>query len=108
MKDILGLVKDISASWNELGCELEIPSDDRATLQKDGRHTDKDRLELVLRNWVQNETKEVKWKVILKALEVLKRRDVIKKVIEYLETPEIHKRYISMKDFSPCPSFSFD
>ena len=108
MKDILGLVKDISASWNELGGELEIPSDDRSSLQKDGRHTDKDRLEFVLRNWIQYETKDVKWKVILKALDVLRRRDLIKKVIEYLETPEIHKRYISMKDFSPCPSFSFD
>ena len=108
MKDILGLVKDISASWNELGGELEILSNERITLQKDASHTDKDRLEFVLRNWIQNETKEVKWKVILKALEVLKRRDLIKKVIQYLETPEIHRRYISMKDFSPCPSFSFD
>ena len=105
MKDILGLVKDISASWNELGCELEIPPNDRLTLQNDGRHTDKDRLEFVLRNWIQNHTKEVKWKVILEALQVLKRKDVIKKVIENLEIPEIHKRYISMKDFTPCPSF---
>ena len=108
MKDILGLVKDISASWNELGAELEIPPDDRSSLQKDGRHTDKDRLEFVLRNWIQYETKDVKWKVILKALDVLRRRDLMKKVIEYLETPEIHRRYISMKDFSPCPFFSFD
>ena len=108
MKDILGLVKDISALWNELGVELQIPLDDRSSLQKDGRHTDKDRLEFVLRNWIQYETKDVKWKVILKALDVLRRRDLIKKVIEYLETPEIHKRYISMKDFTPCPSFFFD
>ena len=103
MKDILGLVKDISASWNELGGALEIPSDDRNSLQKDGRHTDKDRLEFVLRNWIQNETKEVKWEVILEALKVLQRKDLIKKVIEHMEKPEIYRKYISMKDFYRCP-----
>ena len=103
MKDILGLVRDISASWNELGGALEIPSDDRNSLQKDGRLTDKDKLEFVLRNWIQNETKEVKWEVILEALKVLQRKDLIKKVIEHMEKPEIYRKYISMKDFYCCP-----
>ena len=101
-KDLLGLIKDVAAQWNELGSELEISYDKRTTLRGDISHTDRDRLESVLKKWIGNETKEVKWRVILKALEVLERKDIIKKVIEYLETPEIHCKYISMKDFSPC------
>ena len=104
MKDIFGLIRDISASWNQLGGELEIPLNDRKSLQGDARQTVEDKLEFVLSKWIQNETKEVKWKVILKALEVLKRKDLKKKVIEYLETPEIYTKYFSMKDFYPCPS----
>ena len=91
--------------WYELGTELEIPHNDRTSLKGDASHTDRVRLESVLKNWIENETKEVKWRVILKALEALKRKDLIRKVIEYLETPEIHKRYISKYDFSPYPSF---
>ena len=100
MKDVLGLVKDISASWNELGAELGVSLNYRTTLKGD---TDSVRLEVVLKNWIENETKEVKWEVFLEALKALKRRDLIKKVVKYLETPEIHRRYILMDDFSPCP-----
>ena len=102
MKDILGLVKDISASWNELGAELAIPMNDRTTFQNRNLQ-DNDRLEIVLRHWIQNETKEVKWEVILEALRVLQRKDLIKKVIEHMEKPEIYRKYISMKDFYCCP-----
>ena len=103
MKDILGLVKDISASWNELGAELVIPMNDRTTFQN-RNPTDNGRLEIVLRHWIQNETKEVKWEVILEALRVLQRKDLIKKVIEYMEKPEIlYRKYILMKDFYCFP-----
>ena len=102
MKDILGLVKDISASWNELGAEFAIPMNDRTTFQNRNLQ-DNDRLEIVLRHWIQNETKEVKWEVILEALRVLQRKDLIKKVIEHMEKPEIYRKYISMKDFYCCP-----
>ena len=70
--------------------------------------TDNNRLEYVLTNWIRNQTKEVKWRVILKVLDALKRKDLIKKVIAYLEKPETYRKYISMDDFSPsrfslCP-----
>ena len=101
IKDVLGLVKDISPSWYELGAELHVPHNDREFLRRDGRMTDRDRLEYVITNWIENETEDVKWKVILKALQKLRRRDLIKRVIEYLEEPQIHRKYISMVDYSP-------
>ena len=101
--DILGLVKDISALWNELGSELCVPLNDRNTLRNDRTLSDNDRLEYVLNSWIGNETKEVKWKVIVDALKVLKRKDLVRQVIMYLEKPETYRKYISMHDFFPCP-----
>ena len=101
IKDVFGLVKDISPSWNELGAELHVPHNYRESLGRDGRMTDRDRLECVITNWIGNETKEVKWRVILEALRPLKRKDLIKKVINYLEEPQIYEKYISLVDFSP-------
>ena len=100
--DVLGLVKDISVLWNELGSELDVPLDYRQTLRKDISLSNKDRLEFVLTHWIGNETKEVKWKVILEALKELKRKDIINKVINYLENQETYTKYISKKNFIPC------
>ena len=102
IKDVFYLVKDISASWNALASELYIPMNDRDTLRKDRSLSDQHRLESVLCKWIENETKEVKWRVILEALKALKRKDLIRKVIRYLEEPQIYRKYISMDDFSPC------
>ena len=100
-KDVLRLIKDTSASWNELGSELDVPFNDRESLGRDIRLCDNNRLEYVLTNWIRNKTKEVKWRVILEALEALKRKDLIKKVIAYLDKPETYSKYILMDDFSP-------
>ena len=100
--DVLGLVKDISALWNELGSELHVPLDDRQTLRTDISLSNKDRLESVLTKWIGNETKDVKWRVVLDALKALQRKDVIKNVIKYLKKPETYTKYISRDDFSPC------
>ena len=100
--DVLGLIKDISASWNELGSELHVPFNDRESLRKNISLSDDSRLENVLINWIGNETKDVKWRVILEAVKALKRKDLIKKMINHLENPETYTKYISMDDFSPC------
>ena len=36
-KDVLRLIKDTSASWNELGAELDVPLNDRESLGRDMR-----------------------------------------------------------------------
>ena len=85
-KDVLGLIiKDISASWNELGSELHVPLNDRESLRRNISLSDDSRLEYVLTNWIGNETKDVKWKVILEAVKALKRKDLMKKMINYFD-----------------------
>ena len=101
INDVFDLVKDISHLWYDLGRELGVSLDDRDTLRRDMSLSEKGRLNSVLANWIRNETREVKWKVILEALEALERKDLVKKVIKYLETPQPYRKYISMDDFSP-------
>ena len=101
-KDVFHLVKDISASWYELGRELNVSENDRAIFKRDPSLSCEDRLESVLSKWIEKETKDVKWRVALQALNALDRKDLIKKVINYLENPEIYKKYILLDDFSPC------
>ena len=101
-KDVFDLVKDISASWYELGRELNVSENDRAIFKRDPSLSCEDRLESVLSKWIGKETKDVKWRVALQALKALERKDLIKKVINYLGKPETYMKYISIDDFSPC------
>ena len=100
-KDVYNLVKYTSALWNELGREFDVPENDRASLRRNTSLSDEDRLESVLSKWIRTETTTVKWRVVLEALNALERKDIIKKVIAYLEKPETYRKYISMDDFSP-------
>ena len=86
-KDVYNVVKYISALWNELGREFDVPENDRASLRRNTSLSDEDRLESVLSKWIRTETTSVKWRVVLEALNALGRKDMIKKVIAYLEKP---------------------
>ena len=99
--DIMDLIKnDISSSWNSVGSELNISMNFRDTLRRDISLTDTDKLERILNEWSQSETKPVTWRIVLEALKSLQRQDLIRKVIAYLEKPDNHQRYISMNNFS--------
>ena len=102
----MDLIKnDISSSWNSVGSELNISMNFRDTLRRDIGLTDTDKLERILNEWSQSETKPVTWRIMLEALKSLQRQDLIRKVIAYLEKPENHQRYLSMNNFSPHPIF---
>ena len=100
--DVFHLIKDdISASWFDVGEELGISLNDRQTLMRDVSLSNNNRLESVLVIWVQQEKKDVKWVVILEALKALQRKDLVRKVIKFLEEPETYSKYNVMDDFSP-------
>ena len=100
-KDVFASVKDISALWNELGREFDVPENDRATLKRNISLSDEDRLESVIAMWITNETKDVKWRVVLGALKALRRKDIARKVIMYLQKSETYTKYISKDNFFP-------
>ena len=101
LHDVLALMRTMSALWYEIGLVLDIPLHDRDTLRKNARMANDDRLEHILTRWIQTESKDVTWKVLLEALEALGRKDVVKKVVHFLEEPETYQKYILMADFSP-------
>ena len=101
IKDVFASVKDISALWNELGREFDVPENDRATLKRNISLSDEYRLESVIAMWITNETKDVKWRVVLGALKALRRKDIVRKVIMYLQKSETYTKYISKDNFFP-------
>ena len=98
-KDVFALVRDISALWNELGREFDVPENDCVSLSRNTGLSDENRLESVLSMWITNETKDVKWRVVIEALKALRRKDVARKVIMYLQKPKTYSKYISKDNF---------
>ena len=98
IRDVFDIITDMSSEWYELGGYLGISMNDRDSLQGSGRI----KLERILNMWKQKQTKDVTWGVILEVLEKLQRRDLMREVIIFLETPENYKKYISKRDFFVC------
>ena len=101
LHDVFDLMRRMSSLWCEIGRELNIPINDLETLRRDMRMAHENKLERILTNWIQTESKDVTWKVLLAALKALGRKDVIKEVLNFLEEPETYQKYILKDDFSP-------
>ena len=104
--DVFDVVRNISSSWFDIGSELHVPLNVREGLKKDMSLSDEAKLEKILNEWIKFETSDVTWKCILKVLQALRRRDIVREALNYLERPAIHSKYIKKDDFTPCPDFS--
>ena len=104
--DVFDVVRNISSSWFDIGCELHVPLNVREGLKKDMSLSDEAKLEKILNEWIKFETSDVTWKTILKVLQALRRRDIVREALKYLERPAIYSKYIKKDDFTPCPDFS--
>ena len=99
LHDVCQLVKFIAPFWNELGRELRVSYNKRGTLMGNVFLSDRDSLEEVLRHWIENESSPVTWERILRALVNLGSRNMVREVIQYLETPQTYSKYIATMDF---------
>ena len=106
LTDVFDVVRNISSSWYDMGCELHVPLKVREGLMKDMSLSDGAKLEKILNEWIKFETSAVTWKTIIKALEALRSRDIVREALKYLESPAIYDKYIKKDDFTPCPTFS--
>ena len=98
IRDVFDIIKeDIASKWHEVGGCLGISLDYRDSLK--GNNSVNTKLERILTEWIQNETKDVTWKVALEMLKELRRKDLARKVITFLETQETYEKYISKDDF---------
>ena len=97
MDDLVPLMRDISASWNEIGIDLKVPRDDRNSLLKNATLSDYGKMDTVIRKWNGTQKTDVTWETILNTLN--EESDVRTKVIEFLEKPENYAKYINKADF---------
>ena len=100
------VVRNISSSWYDIGSELHVPLNVREGLKKDESLSNEAKLEKTLNEWIKFETSDVTLKTILKALQALRRRDIVREALNYLERPAIYGKYIKKDDFTPCPDFA--
>ena len=100
-KDVFHLVRqNMSADWHVLGGQLNVGMNFREGLRRESLNNEI-KLEKVLIEWIGNETSDVTWEVIIKALEACRRKDVAKKITKYLEEQDTYDKYIGFDDFTP-------
>ena len=83
LKDVQKLLKEKSASWDEIGSELDVPLNTREELRKDLSLNNGGRLERVLNCWLQRE-ETCTWKKFREHLLELGLRDIVEKVDSFL------------------------
>ena len=103
--DVFDLVRNTSSSWFDIGSELHVPLNVREGLRKDISLSDDAKLEKILNEWIKFETVDVTWETILKALQALRRKDIMRETLQYLGRPDIYSKYIKKDDFTPVPDF---
>ena len=85
LADAHRLIKSHSYLWNELGLSLEVPYNYRTEL-KSMNVSNNVRLEGVLNKWIETESVPVTWDRLIKGLEEIQLRVVIRSVKEFLKT----------------------
>ena len=94
------MLNQLSASWDELGAELKVDSNERDKLKKDSTLTDDGRLEKLLVIWIRSQPSCVTWETIQNGLVKIKRIDVAKTLRMYLHD-NVYDKYIKLNDFTP-------
>ena len=92
------LLRNISASWNEIGFQLHV-NDNFRNILKHNSDTSGEKLEQILKEWDRTECSDVTWRTVIKVLTNLEENGVARIVQEYLNTSEAVKKYIDQKDF---------
>ena len=85
LADAHRLINSHSYQWNELGLSLEVPYNYRTEL-KSMNVSNNVRLEGVLNKWIETESVPVTWDRLIKGLEEIELRVVIRSVKEFLKT----------------------
>ena len=92
LADAHRLIKSHSYQWNELGLSLEVPYNYRTEL-KSMNVSNNVRLEGVLNKWIETESVPVTWDRLIKGLEEIQLRVVIRSVKEFLKTDQALATY---------------
>ena len=100
---LFDLIRDNSSRWPDFARELRISDDTRTSLLCDIRLTDLDRLEKVLKTWIEEEPEgaPVTWEYIIEVLVKLKLRNTARIVQSHLVKPDVVQEYVDKPIFTP-------
>ena len=101
--ELFDLIRDKSSRWPDFARELHISHDTRTSLSHDTSLTNRDRLEEVLRCWIEEEPEKapVTWEYIIKVLVNLKLKNVARSVQSHLVKPDVIQEYVDKPIFTP-------
>ena len=94
VSDVHRMLNCISVNWADIGRELGVDWNYREELRREPGLTSAYKLESVLNKWFLSECSVVNWDTIMKVLERLQQRQVLRSVKEYLlNDPKAVRRY---------------
>ena len=93
--DLFSLLKRTTLSVDSLARELGLNDTTRKKVMKD----EECKLETMLKEWIQQQSKHVTWKTVIDALVELERKDIAKNICEFLEDQNNFMKYKEKKDF---------
>ena len=99
--DVLDLLRDHTARWNDLGIHLEVSENKRTELSQNGSLTSDGKLEKILSNWIGAEHTPVTWEKVKEVLIKLDFRPTAKKVEHFLEEVDTVEKYKKEEDWKP-------
>ena len=79
--------------------ELKLDDGFRGHIRNDLSLSFETKLELSLQKWIESESSDVTWDMIIKTLEKLNMKKTAKHVKGYLQHPDIYKKYSEKIDF---------
>ena len=93
-KHLMTLLYPIKYKWNVIGEQLGVPYDD---VQYNEPYHDSTKLSEVLQVWIDQRSREVSWKVIIKVVEEppIKYNFLADKIYRFLSRPDIQNEYLS-------------
>ena len=93
--ELFDLIQDNSSRWKDFARKLRISDDTRTSLSRDIRLTNPDRLEEVLKCWIQGEPEgaPVTWEYIIKVLVNLNLTNVARIVQSHLSKTDVIQKY---------------
>ena len=85
--DVFRLVKPRSASWSMIARELGVELLYRQELEDSSQFDYEDKLERILRRWLESESSAPTWETIIDVLRKLKFTDVVLDVQQFIGVP---------------------
>ena len=97
--DVFNLLKIKSAHWDDFARDLFLDYSFRELLKHEDSLTAMEKLERVLKKWIECESSDVTWSNLMQVLKRLQFLDIAMDVKRYLERKEVIEKYHQKMDY---------